>query len=78
MDCRRRATPGYICDLGDADLLERCGRLSPAARSTRRRRLAVCLEKLGGCLSSARAGQRPRAGGKHKSTRPCASTPRSR
>ena len=48
--------------LGDAVLLERCGRMSPAARSTRLRRSAVCLEKLGGCLSSARAGQRPPRG----------------
>ena len=48
--------------LGDAVLLERCGRMSPAARSTRLRRSAVCLEKLSGCLSSARARPRPPRG----------------
>ena len=48
--------------LGSNVLLKRCGRMSPAARSTRLRRSAVCLEKLSGCLSSARARPRPPRG----------------
>jgi hypothetical protein len=48
--------------LRDALLLERCGRTSPAAHGTLVMRWAVCREKLGGCLRSARAGQRPSSG----------------
>jgi hypothetical protein len=44
--------------LGSALLLERCGRTSPAARGAHVMRWAVRREKLGGWLSSARAGQR--------------------
>ena len=48
--------------LGSALLLKRCGRTSPAARGAHVMRSAVRREKLGGCLSSARAGQRPPRG----------------
>ena len=48
--------------LGDAALLERFGRMSPASRGAHVRRWTVRREKLGGCLSSARAGQRPPRG----------------
>eukprot|EP00966_Prymnesium_polylepis_P043091 1000993-Prymnesium_polylepis.1 len=56
MDCRRRATPGVHS--GSAALLERCGRMRAAARGVRRLRWTVRRETLGGCLGSARAGQR--------------------
>ena len=48
--------------LRDALLLERCGRMSPASRSAHVMRWTVHREKLGGCLSSAQAGQRPSSG----------------
>eukprot|EP00966_Prymnesium_polylepis_P246018 5690630-Prymnesium_polylepis.1 len=57
MDCRRRATPGYIWGaLPCANAMR--PHMSPASRGARRRRWSVHREKLGGCLRSARAGRR--------------------
>eukprot|EP00966_Prymnesium_polylepis_P148272 3425332-Prymnesium_polylepis.1 len=62
MDCRRRVrTPGYIWGTLPCSILERCGRMSPAARGAQSRHEVDCAprEVRRMPLSSAPTGQRP-------------------